>query len=148
MKQKRCPRCGKRRRYVEGGGTKAKRDREAHWVRNDGQWICRYCVPDADLSWRQYHGDREIAEHPLGFVVIRSIDRNDPIPLCCPQCSYVLRSRDDEEAFLEHQVCEHCLTHWVYPNRDRWDNGWRPSPEEVAGVSVTRSPLSITFVVD
>lgn len=45
MKQKRCSRCCKKRRFVEGGSTQEHQARRKDWVKIDGQWICRYCTP-------------------------------------------------------------------------------------------------------
>lgn len=44
MKQKRCPRCKKQRRWAEGGGENAR----ARWTKVNGRWICPICEPIAD----------------------------------------------------------------------------------------------------
>jgi len=44
MKQKRCPQCRKKRRFVEGGGDHEQNEREKAWSKIDGVWICSYCI--------------------------------------------------------------------------------------------------------
>jgi hypothetical protein len=44
MKQKRCPWCRKKRRFVEGGGDHERNERSEAWEKINGVWVCSYCV--------------------------------------------------------------------------------------------------------
>lgn len=45
MKQKRCPRCKKLRRFVEGGDVYERRERSQRWTKVNGRWVCFMCEP-------------------------------------------------------------------------------------------------------
>lgn len=44
-KQKRCPRCKKLRRFVEGGEDYERRQRSQRWSKVNGRWVCFVCIP-------------------------------------------------------------------------------------------------------
>lgn len=98
-------------------------------------------------DWEPYLNDRLIKRHD-GFVVIKPIDADVPVPLCCPLCDTMMRSRDDEEAFYEFSCCHFCALTWAHPRRQAWKEGWRPSRDQIDGALALRSPLKLVLVTD
>lgn len=151
MKQKRCPRCKKKRRYDPDARFRPNPKKPERWTLHEGVWVCWYCtqrLPKDGLNWKPYLRDRLIAHHPEGFVIIKPATMARPIPLACPVCNHLLRTSDDEAHYLRFECCNRCADRWAYPHQDRWSRGWRPSDEEVADDVSTRRPLTVRFVVD
>lgn len=99
-------------------------------------------------DWRPYLRDRMVKEEPEGFFVIVPAGAEPPVPLVCPICDRLLRSRDDEAAYQEFNCCDLCALQWAHPRRKEWKEGWRPLPEQVRDVIAQRPPLYVTFDVD
>jgi len=99
-------------------------------------------------GFKPYVGDRLIKDHPSGFSIIVPTDRTPVVPLFCPVCDYALRSRDDEEAYLEFECCDRCSRLWASGRREAWKAGWRPSTVQVQAAEVDRPPLVISLEVD
>ena len=99
------------------------------------------------MAQRPYLNDRLIEEMPGGFVVIVPANAPKPVPLSCPVCDHVLRSRDDATAYEEFACCERCAQTWAHPRRKAWADGWRPSSEQVALAEGDRPPISFTMDV-
>lgn len=83
------------------------------------------------IEWKKYLKDRKIYKHPDDFYVIVPENLKMGQPLFCPVCSRIMRSKLDEESYEKFTCCDTCATYWAYPNKDRWNEGWRPSSEEV-----------------
>ena len=98
------------------------------------------------MKWEPYLDDRLILRCD-GFVVIKPADAEPAIPLCCPLCTTMMSSKDDEEAYLEFQCCHFCAMSWAHARRTLWKEGWRPSRDEIAIALEQRPPLKfgITF---
>jgi len=97
---------------------------------------------------RPYLRDRLIEERPEGFFVIVPVGASAPIPLSCQVCDRLFRSRDDETAYLEFACCHLCALQWAHPRRKEWQEGWRPSPDQVKDVVSQRPPMFVVFDVD
>lgn len=100
------------------------------------------------LEWRSYLGDRLIARHPAGFFVVMPDGAEPAVPLACPTCQTLMRSRDDEVTYRELACCYACGLRWAHPRRQEWKAGWRPSQAEIATAVFERPPLTVTFSVD
>jgi len=85
----------------------------------------------SQLEWKPYIGDRLIQKREDFYVIKPADDQRVIIPLFCPVCDYVMRSKDDEKSFREFSCCECCETNWARPNREAWNEGWRPSHQEI-----------------
>jgi hypothetical protein len=92
------------------------------------------------LEWKPYLNERLIAQHPAGFSVIRPIEASEAQPLFCPMCESIMRSSYDDEAYKKFSCCDECSNTWVYPNLSRWNEGWRPSDEEIQN-NCRKSPI-------
>ena len=99
------------------------------------------------MTWQPYLDDRLI-ERRDGFVVIKPVDTTPVVPLCCPLCDTVMRSRDDEEAYEGFGCCHFCALTWAHPRRQAWADGWRPTPDQVRQAQEQRPPLKLVLVIE
>lgn len=89
------------------------------------------------LEWKDYLGNRLIADHPAGFKVIKpkeDVEANRP--LFCPICESMFLTLYDEEAWEKFQCCDYCANKWAYPHQTRWNEGWRPSKDDLNNKSI------------
>lgn len=98
------------------------------------------------LDWGPYLGDRLISKNPEGYSIIIPEHIDEHIPLSCPICDCLLRSQEDEMAYVDFECCSFCAMKWAHPNRERWEKGWRPTSEQV--VAIDRLPISVVFNID
>jgi len=49
-----------------------------------------------------------------------------PDPKDCPICKLAFSSVGDVINFRKHECCLACDTKYRYPNREKWEKGWRP----------------------
>ncbi len=50
----------------------------------------------------------------------------ETLSISCPVCNNLIASIEDVTSLKEKGCCEECeLTHY-YPNKEKWDKGWRP----------------------
>jgi hypothetical protein len=85
-----------------------------------------------NLKWRQINRGRTIADHPDGFFVVKPKVMDAIVPIACPICSLLMKTSDDSLAFRRFKCCDSCAARWAESRPDAWDEGWRPSKEEVA----------------
>ena len=84
------------------------------------------------LEWKEYLGNRRIADHPDGFkIILPKGKKSDSRPLFCPVCESLFTSYYDDEAWKKFQCCDACATRWAYPDPGRWSDGWRPSIDDL-----------------
>ncbi len=100
------------------------------------------------MSQRPYLKDRLIEHKPEGYVVIVPIDAPPPTPFACPICHHVMRSRDDEQEYVQFGCCDRCSQLWARPRKDAWLRGWRPTSEQVESAELERMPLLVSFNTD
>jgi hypothetical protein len=82
--------------------------------------------------WKILDDAREVREYPGGILAIRPrLCLTEPIPFNCPNCGFLNSEFDDVITMKSHSCCSFCYIHWVEPNRDRWESGWRPTPTDV-----------------
>jgi len=52
-------------------------------------------------------------------------------PLACPLCNILFADRSDVMSWHQHGCCCVCRDFFMYPNQKKWNNGWRPSKDDV-----------------
>ena len=57
------------------------------------------------------------------------------VPADCPICKLAIRNLNDVIVYKTWGCCGICCEHFAYPNKEIWENGWRPSKEEINRVS-------------
>jgi len=103
MKQKRCPRCRKKRRFVEGGGDHEQEEREKAWGKDEfeGCWICSYCMEAAINKALKRDTDMPKKMNPVGTTpsTQRVADGIHEVP-CCVNPVALLRVTGLAERYL------------------------------------------------
>ena len=52
--------------------------------------------------------------------------------LDCSVCNTLLSGKEDVLSYKQNGCCKLCTDVFVYPNRQKWDEGWRPCLDEIA----------------
>ena len=81
-------------------------------------------------GWARLDEKREI-NHSLTVPVVRPIVHEKIVPLDCPVCGNMLRDHTDVVSYENFGCCDPCSLQWAQPNREKWSDGWRPSPADV-----------------
>lgn len=84
----------------------------------------------------------------MNKIVTITLSEVQSIPLICPVCSLLMRSRDDELAYLSLKCCDSCASFFAKPKRSLWNSGWRPSKEEIDIMKKQLNPISVLLNVD
>lgn len=98
-------------------------------------------------DWKEYPNNR-LCREVEGVKIIVPKSRTDLTPFFCSVCSFVMRTSDDERAYREFGCCERCSLLWAAPNRQKWNEGWRPSDEQVKAANSERLPLSTAIKLE
>tara|TARA_Y100001949_G_C15871920_1_gene279881 strand:+ start:213 stop:422 length:210 start_codon:yes stop_codon:yes gene_type:complete len=56
------------------------------------------------------------------------IDETDGevLSIDCPVCKILISTIEDVMSLKEKGCCEECELTYYYPNKEKWDKGWRP----------------------
>lgn len=91
------------------------------------------------MKWKLFSKGKLFFQHKLGFNVIKPVSDESFTPLFCPNCKQTILSTQDKISYKQNKCCEFCTIKWVDLNRDEWENGWRPTKDEVNSVLETRN---------
>lgn len=50
-----------------------------------------------------------------------------PISLDCSFCKVLISTIEDVEKMKSYNICHSCYDLYYYPNKEKWDKGWRPN---------------------
>lgn len=81
-------------------------------------------------DYKPYPGNRLHKMIDDIYVIVPS-NFEGSIPISCPNCSLLMRTADDSSAWDKHLCCDTCAQTWAKPNEKEWNEGWRPSIEEI-----------------
>jgi len=98
-------------------------------------------------KFEPYFRDRMIC-NKNGYCVIIPKDSPQPIPINCPVCDFLLRSKDDENSWYKYNCCERCSTYWAIPRKSEWDTGWRPGIEDLQKEIARRPPIAVDIKIE
>lgn len=84
----------------------------------------------------------------MNKIVTIALNETQNVPLVCPVCSLLMRSRDDELAYISLNCCDSCSSFFAKPKKSLWDAGWRPSAEEIDIMKKQLNPISVLLNVD
>jgi len=78
-------------------------------------------------DWNWIKIDEENEEAYVGGVrYVRPLGV-EAISLDCPVCKKLIATVEDVEAMKKEGCCEECYLIYYYPNKEKWEKGWRPS---------------------
>ena len=60
------------------------------------------------------------------IIIVVGPDHN-PEPKDCPICKLAFSDVKDIITFRKYGCCEACEVKYRYPNREKWEEGWRPN---------------------
>ena len=69
----------------------------------------------------------------MGKVIVVVPEGYQPEPLDCPVCQLAFRHLPDVMNFRKWGCCEQCDLIYRWPNKEKWNKGWRPeikTPQE------------------
>lgn len=66
-----------------------------------------------------------------GNITIYSKELTIDQPTFCPICGFSMRNVDDNFSYKNSKCCCSCELKWVYPNKKAWEDGWRPTQDEI-----------------
>lgn len=81
-------------------------------------------------KWDSYYDNRLISDAGH-YYVIKPCEKSSSIPLACSVCKFLMISSDDATSYLKFECCSWCADQWAYINAKRWNNGWRPTQDEI-----------------
>jgi hypothetical protein len=73
-------------------------------------------------------------------IKILSDTNYQKVPLECPLCNFLLTTADIL-VYKKNECCDFCSMMVVDPNKERWENGWRPSKKEMSKVIKNRKKI-------
>jgi hypothetical protein len=102
------------------------------------------------LNTKKYLKNEDVDEHtykyhPAGFTVILPKCTSSPIPAACPVCKFIMNHARDDETFLKFSCCYDCRVRYIDSNREKWNQGWRPSRKELKKSNQERNSIPISL---
>ena len=61
------------------------------------------------------------------------------MPLFCEVCQIRFGHKNDELTYKKFKCCSSCADTWAYSNKEKWENGWRPTKDMIKIVVDKRS---------
>ena len=49
----------------------------------------------------------------------------------CQVCGFIIRGLEDVTSVNNYGCCTDCEDYYYWPNKSRWEDGWRPKKEDV-----------------
>ena len=62
----------------------------------------------------------------MNNVIIVTPEGYKPEPKDCPICHKAFMQRPDVINYRAHGCCMQCDIKYRYPNKEKWEEGWRP----------------------
>lgn len=85
-----------------------------------------------DESYLRLDDFREMKIEQNGkIVVVRPLQHSSIVPLFCFVCKFPMKTSDDSSSYRTFECCSKCAMKFVSPNKEKWENGWRPTNEEL-----------------
>ena len=64
------------------------------------------------------------------FIGITPIDA-EVVPIACPVCQFLMKDLHDSLAYRKFTCCNNCALRWAIVMGEEWQNGVRPTLEEL-----------------
>jgi hypothetical protein len=75
-------------------------------------------------DWKSINEEWE--EKVINSAVFKRQKNIETIPLDCPVCKLMLVTVEDINSYREVSACDNCKLVHYYPNKEKWEEGWRP----------------------
>ena len=60
-----------------------------------------------------------------------NLEDNNRVPAWCPICERVMKGSYSTNSFYNFGCCHDCYIEFVEDRVERWNDGWRPSKEDL-----------------
>ena len=81
-------------------------------------------------NWQELSNNRKIKELKSYSIIIPETSTNR-VPLECPVCGLLMSSFEDVISYQDSNCCTSCEHVWAFPNKEKWQSGWRPDLNEL-----------------
>ena len=81
-------------------------------------------------NWKPLSNGRRIKTLKSYSIIVPETSSNR-VPLECPVCGLLMSSFEDIISYQDNSCCTSCELVWVFPNKEKWLAGWRPSQDEL-----------------
>jgi hypothetical protein len=71
-------------------------------------------------------------------ILVKIIGKSKYIPFECPICQCLMRDTRDSACYADYDCCSECMIETAYPNKEKWQKGWRPSDKEFSKIRKNR----------
>lgn len=85
-------------------------------------------------EWKSYPHNRKIKEKESYVIIVpESFDEKsiETMPIFCSVCKIRFGRKEDEDTYKKFRCCSSCADNWAYSHKMKWQDGWRPSLEEI-----------------
>ena len=65
-----------------------------------------------------------------GLIIVVD-DSYKPSSFDCKVCGLIIRGLEDVRSVNNYGCCSDCEEYFYWPNKNRWDKGWRPKKQDV-----------------
>ena len=89
-------------------------------------------------KWDKISRDREMLDGRFGIKIIRPIGAAPGYSNECEICRFLIRGLEDIHMLDKFGCCQECAFQWAQPHRHKWENGWRPSGDEIKTFIIKR----------
>lgn len=76
----------------------------------------------------KYHTNKKVWTKKDNVIIIKPKDWAAEID--CPVCNLALQSEKDCIFVKKEGCCYLCCLHFKFPQKENWENGWRPTSDE------------------
>jgi len=102
-------------------------------------------------NWQPYPRGRKIVDRGQYVLIVpESFEGKESsnVPLFCEVCGIRFNDKEDEKSFFKFKCCATCADTWAYSNKEKWENGWRPSKQQVSESLDSRSFISSDLIFE
>ena len=94
-------------------------------------------------DWKPYPKNRKIIDRGDYMLIVPESFKSETrkMPVFCGVCGIRFANKEEEKSYKKFQCCSSCADTWAYSHKEAWDNGWRPSIDQVK-VSVEKRSIT------
>jgi len=84
-------------------------------------------------EWQKYTNNRKILRRENHVLIVPEAYTAQSIemPLFCDVCGIRFGHMEDEKSYQKFKCCSSCANTWAYSHKKEWEEGWRPSNEQI-----------------
>lgn len=98
------------------------------------------------MDWKPLDSRRVFKQHSQGFLVVKSVDGSEPVPLFCSVCQFPNSSAEDSISHRQYGCCSMCRLKWADVHQEKWMNGWRPDQDALKSEIARRIARPLTNI--